>query len=294
MHLLKPAALALALLISALLLAPAHAQAGDRGKLYIVGMGPAGPLTATMQALQTVKDVDALIVSGLLQELFAKEVKGKAILFDHIAGLWDYKGRFFTSLPPKDLPKYKQERDRLTKERITIINDYLAQGKDLAMLEGGNPMVFSSSHWYAERLDSKDLVFIPGMGSAAAAMAAVGKSVIPAYGARFLLQSSPFTITDENQPDAKMLKALAPFQPTMIFYMALKNSKLFLAALAQAFSPQTPCAVVFCAGYPDKQEVLRSTLGELPKRLSEKKERYLGLLMVGDFVNGKPYLSAEQ
>lgn len=291
-HKLTPLALVLALAVA--LLIGSAAQAGPRGKLYIIGMGPAGPATATMQALQKVRDVDAVLAYKRERKLFAKELKGKTILFDHIKGLWDYKGRFFTTLPPEDLPKFKAERARLTKERVAKINALLAQGKNLGMLEGGSPMVFSSCHWYTERLDPKDVVYIPGMGSASAAMAAVGRSVIPAHQARFLLQSAPFIITDEHQPDYKVFKALAPYQPTMIFYMALKKPYSFFTALAKALSPQMPCAVVFNAGYPDEQKVLRGTLGDMPGRLAKQKNRYLGLLLVGRFLEGSPYLAAEE
>jgi precorrin-4 methylase len=272
--------------------APCRAESG-RGKLYVIGLGPAGPQTATLQALQTIRRMDALVSRPRHLEPFAEYIGDTPVWFDHLAGLWDYQGKFFTQLGPEKLAAFQARRRRLTEERLARIQAFLAQGKNLGMLESGNPCVFSSSHWYTERLDPADVVFIAGMGSDAAAMAAVGASTIPAHRARFLLQSAPFVITDDGR-DLQALKDLAPHRPTMIFYMALKKPGPFFRALRQAFSPQTPCATVYYAGFPDKEKVVRGTLADMPAKLAREPERYFGLLLVGDFLRGSPYLAAEQ
>lgn len=272
------------------LAAPSQAEAG-RGKLYVIGLGPAGPQTATLQALETIERMDALVSRPRHLKPFAKYIGATPVWFDHLAGLWDYKGKFFTQLGPKDLTAFKAERQHLTKERLARIEAFLAKGKNVGMLESGNACVFSSSHWYAERMDPKDVVFIAGMGSDAAAMAALGASTIPAHDARFLLQSAPFVITDQFR-DFQVFEKLAPYRPTMVFYMALKKPKPFFAALGKAFGPSTPCAAVYWAGWPDKQRVVRSNLAGMPAILAKEPERYMGILLVGDFLKPKPYLSS--
>ena len=254
-------------------------------------MGPAGPQTATLQALETIERMDALVSRPRHLKPFAKYIGETPVWFDHLSGLWDYKGRFFTQLGPEELAAFKAERERLTKERLVRINDFLAQGKNLGMLESGNACVFSSSHWYAERMDPKDVVFVAGMGSDAAAMAALGASTIPAHQARFLLQSAPFVITDDFR-DFQVLEKLAPYRPTMVFYMALKKPGRFFKAMGKAFGANTPCAVVFWAGWPGKQRVVRSSLADMPAKLAKEPERYMGILLVGDFLNPKPYLGS--
>ncbi len=274
-----------------ILAAPSHAGS-QRGKLYVIGLGPAGPQTATLQALETIKRMDALLSRQRHLKPFAKYIGDTPVWFDHLSGLWDYKGRFFTQLGPKELAEFKAERQRLTKERLARIEAFLAKGKNLGMLESGNACVFSSSHWYTERMDPKDVVFIAGMGSDAAAMAALGASVIPAHSARFLMQSAPFVVTDDFR-DFGVLEKLAPYRPTMVFYMALRKPEPFFAALGKAFGADTPCAVVFWAGWPDKESVVRSSLAEMPAKLAKQPERYMGLLLVGDFLKPKPYLSSK-
>ncbi len=51
-------------------------------------------------------------------------------------------------------------------------------------------------------------------------------------------------------------------------------------------------AVVFWAGYPEKERVLRGTIGDMAEKLSQDKEKFMGLLLVGRFLNGSPYDAA--
>jgi precorrin-4 methylase len=279
-------------LIVCLIILAIPAQAGvQRGKLYVIGLGPAGPQTATLQALETIKRMDALLSRPRHLKPFAKYIGDTPVWFDHLSGLWDYKGKFFTQLGPKDLAAFKAERESTTKKRIARMNDFLAKGKNLGMLESGNACVFSSSHWYTERMDPKDVVFIAGMGSDAAAMAALGASTIPAHKARFLLQSAPFVITDDFK-DFQVFEKLSLYRPTMVFYMALKKPGPFFKAMSKTFGADTPCAVVFWAGWPDKQWVLKSSLAEMPAKLAKVSERYMGILLIGDFLEPTPYLAS--
>lgn len=272
------------------LTSPSQADAA-RGKLYVIGLGPAGPQTATLQALETIERMDALLTRKRHLNPFAKYIGKTPVWFDHLSGLWDYKGKFFTQLDPKDLAAFKAERERLTKERIARIEAFIAKGKNVGMLESGSPCVFSSSHWYAERMDPKDVVFIAGMGSDAAAMAALNASAIPAHSARFLLQSAPFVITDQFK-DFQVFEKLAPYRPTMVFYMALKKPGPFFKAMAKAFGGDTPCAAVYWAGWPDKQTVVKGSLTDMPAKLAKNPERYMGILLVGDFLKPKAYLGS--
>ena len=53
-----------------------------------------------------------------------------------------------------------------------------------------------------------------------------------------------------------------------------------------------PCAVVFWAGCPDRERILRGTIGNMGEKLSKDKEKFMGILFVGRFMEGKPYESA--
>ena len=89
--------------------------------------------------------------------------------FDPWTGFWDYKGKNSQSLNSEERAAWKVARFRIRDERVGKIEKWLAEGKNVGLLDSGNPCLFGPSHWYTEHFDPSDLVIIPGMGSAAAA-----------------------------------------------------------------------------------------------------------------------------
>lgn len=172
---------------------PAHAW-GGRGHLYVIGTGPAGPQTATLQALDTLKHMDAIVAPQKHVDLFADYVEDKPVLFDPWTHVWDYKGKRMWALDPEEVAQFKKARFRIRDERVAIIKKLLSEGKDVGLMDHGNPCLYGPSHWYAEQFNEKDVIIIPGMGCDAAAMAALKKSTIPAHNARLVIQTSPFSL----------------------------------------------------------------------------------------------------
>jgi precorrin-4 methylase len=247
---------------------------------------------ATMEALETIKRMDLFLAPKDTQvKLFAEYMGDKPVLFDPWKGFWDYKEKFMFDLNKEERAKFYVERFRLRDERVETIKTLLAEGKDVGLLESGNPCLFGPSHWYVEEMDPADVVIIPGMGCDAAAMAALGKSTIPAHDTRFVLQTAPFFLTDWWD-DRALLKKVVEYPTTMVLYMAMYEPQKLFTALEGAFPPDMPCAVVFWAGYPDRQRVVRGTLANMGETLSKDKEKFMGLLFIGRFLEGKPYEAA--
>ncbi len=138
-------------------------------------------------------------------------------------GFWDYNGKSYGQLTKEEYAKFKVERFRLRDERAEQIKKLLAEGKNVGLLDSGNPCLFGPSHWYVEQFDEQDLVIIPGMGCDAAALAALGKSIIPAYKTRFVMQTAPMFLMDHKLEDRQILKDLSKYSVNMIQYMALGN-----------------------------------------------------------------------
>ncbi|MCI5118100.1 MAG: tetrapyrrole methylase [Candidatus Electrothrix sp. LOE1_4_5] len=269
-----------------------------KGRFYIIGTGPSGPQMATLQALETIKQMDAIIAPAGHAERFADYIVEKPVLFDPWQGFWEYKGRPQDALSEKERKAFNKERFRLRDERINKIKELLAEGKDVGLLDSGNPSLFGPSHWYIEHFAPEDLVIIPGMGCDAAAMAVLGKSIIPAYDTRFVMQTAPFFLTDsffqteKNKDAMQVLKDLADYPVSMVLYMALKKPIELFAQLKKIYPADMPCAVVYWAGYPDKQRVVRGTVADMGQKLAQDKEKFMGLLFIGRFLEGKPYEAA--
>lgn len=269
-----------------------QAAAYGRGHFYAIGTGPAGPRTATLQALDTIKKMDLIVASDRHVKLFAEYVGNKPVLFDPWTDIWDYKGKPQQKLNNTELTQFKVERFRIRDKRIAQFKHLLAEGKDIGLLDSGNPCLYGPSHWYVEQMDPEDVVIIPGMGCDSAAMATLGKSTIPAHNAGFVLQTAPFSLMGWGLKENNILKDLAKYPSTMVFYMALWKSEELFAELNKVFPPDMPCAVVFWAGYPDRERILRGTVADMREKLSKDKEKFMGLLLVGRFMEGKPYESA--
>lgn len=82
------------------------------GRLYIIGTGPAGPHMATLQALETMKRVDAIVAPDDHLKLFEEYVGDKPVLFDPWEGLFDYQGKSMRELTPTERVQFIEERDR--------------------------------------------------------------------------------------------------------------------------------------------------------------------------------------
>ena len=279
-------------LLAAAWVFPSAAMAWGRGHLYVIGAGPAGPRTATLQALDTLKQMDVLVAPDKQIHLFAEYAGQKPVLFDPWTDIWDYKGKSMWELNEAELGAFKEERFRIREERVAKIKDLLAKGKDVGLMEYGNPCLYGPSHWYVEQFDPEDVVVIPGMGCDAAAMAALKRSTIPAHDSHFVIQTSPFSLMRWGGKEQGILKDLGKYPSTMIFYMALWKQEALFKILNGGLPPETPCAVVFWAGYPEKERILRGTVGDMSEKLSKDKEKFMGLLFVGRFLEGKPYENA--
>jgi len=151
-----------------LCLSPSQVAAWGRGHFYVIGTGPAGPQMATLQALNTIKRMDVIISSDKHAKLFAEYIGNKSIPFDPWTGFWDYKGKSRQKLSKEETARFKVERFRIRDKRVEQIKLLLAEGKDVGLLDSGNPCLFGPSHWYVESFDPDDLVIIPGLGCDAA------------------------------------------------------------------------------------------------------------------------------
>ena len=130
------------------------------------------------------------------------------------------------------------------------------------------------------------------MGADAAGLAALGKSIMPAHKSRFLVQTAPFFLLGHDDDDVQVLRDLEKYDASMVYYMALENPERLFDGLKRAFPEDTPCAVVYWAGFPLVQKVVWGDVGDMSERIAQEDEKYMGILFVGRFLAGKPYESA--
>jgi precorrin-4 methylase len=257
----------------------------------VIGAGPAGPQTATIQAVNTIKRMDVILATQQHVNLFSEYVGQKPVLFDPWKELWYYKGKSIGQLDKKELADFANERTRILEERVSQIKALLSEGKDVGLMDYGNPCLYSPTHMYAEYFDPEDVVVIPGMGCDAAAMAALKRSTMPAHDNYFVIQTAPATLMREEGKQQEIFRNLSKYPSTMIFYSPLSLHKELFKDLNATLPPDMPCAIVFWAGYPEKERILRGTIADMSEKLKNEKETFMGLLLVGRFLEGKPRLA---
>ncbi|MCA1906064.1 MAG: hypothetical protein LDL11_05685 [Desulfarculus sp.] len=275
----------------------------QHGVLHIIGCGPGGPRTATLQALETIRRMDVILAPARQAKLFADYIGDKPVAFDPWAGFWDYDGQRFDRLTPTQAKRFPAARAKAQAKNLARLRALLEQGLDVGLLEFGNPCLFGPGQWYAEQLHPAEVVVIPGMGADAAALAALRASAMPAYDARFLVQSAPFFLTGQGvSPDMRLTNkaqgqdiwSLLASQPhSLILYMALPDSERLLKLLLTHYPGDLPCAVVYWAGEDGKQRVVRGRLDEMEAKLADEPERFMGLLVLGRFLEGRPFTAAQ-
>lgn len=261
------------------------------GTFYVVGTGPAGPEHATLRALEVIQGADFILCSDKMKQRFQAYLKDKPILADPWKGMWDYHGIPWEAIPklkPEEQRAFQQERIRRREEIVGQIKAKLAKGKTVALLDSGDPCLFGPSHWFIEGFDPQQVEIIPGVGAFSAAMAALKKSSLPAYDTRFLMQTSPFFLFGKAKRE-KVIQDLAQYPVTMVFYMGLKKLPNLIPLLKKYHPGDLPVAVVYHAGYPDKEKVVKGTLDNILEKITGEKEKWLGLIIVGRCLEGKPY-----
>ena len=169
----------LALLV--LFFSPAGAETPPPGKatgsLYLVGMGPGDPDLATLRAVKVVKGADLVICHKYLAEKFPGLLKGKTVEGPELGvWIWHGYGRKAADFQGKEREKFHESqkaRDRV----IFKIRKALSEGKCVAILDSGDPLIYGPWGWSLEEFEDANPVVVPGLSCFNAANAALKRDV---------------------------------------------------------------------------------------------------------------------
>lgn len=101
---------------------------------------------------------------------------------------------------------------------------------------------------------------------------------------RFVMLTSPRSLFGESHEKDNILKDISRYDVTMVFYMSLSSMDRLVEKFRKYYPPDLPMAIVYYAGYAEKERVLRSRLGTILDDLKKGDEKWLGLLIVGESV----------
>lgn len=265
-----------------LLFIAAVACAGESGKLYVVGMGPAGADLTAPRALDMVRKADVLLCSPGMPDkfkMFGASIDPGKVAFNP----WEnIMGEAVRKLKKSDPEAWRDAREKQKQKVQDFVRRQIADGKTVVMMDGGDPCIYGPSlHYLLEGFDDAQFEVIAGMGAFNAAGAALKRTLTPST-ARFVLLTSPQSMFGENwEKQDDILKDLSKYDTTMIWYMSLRSIDKVVARMKRFFPPDLPIAIVYYAGYPEKEKVLKSSLAMILADVQQMNEKWLGLFIAG-------------
>ncbi len=249
------------------------------GKFYIVGMGTA-PDLITLRAVEAIRQAQIILLEDPSERDYWKDLIG-----DKEVWICPLRVRVGLGLDPKTVndPAVRdvvEQNARIRQEIVDKIRRAVEDGKTVAALKGGDPMIYGTT-FYLEMLPADfPSEIIPGIGAFQASAAAVKMSPVFGY------DTSSTILTMDDWPGRNDVnEKLMATRTTMVFYtMNLDYPRLF-AQLKRHYPPATPVAVVSFAGDRQKQTVLRSTVGRFLAEVDYRGlPREAHMLLVGKFL----------
>jgi len=256
--------------------------AEKEGKLYVIGMGPAGPDLAAPRGLAVLEKADIFLCPPYVQKNFPGQIDPAKVAFDPWEGIHDEEAM---KLRKTDYAKWLQRVEKRKKKVFNFVMDAINKKKTVVMLDSGDPCVYGPSlYWLLKGFDHRYLEVIPGISAFNAASAALKKPMI-GEGINFVMLTAPHSMFGRSfKKGDDLLKELSGYNVTMVFYMALSSMDKLVEKFSRYYPPDLPMAIVYYAGYPDKQMVLKTSLRTVLDDLKKTDEKWLGLLIIGKAV----------
>src|SRR3954449_1316405 len=174
----------------------------------------------------------------------------------------------------------------LSLERIVAeLVDAHAAGLDVARLHSGDPSIYSALAEQCRHLDALGVSYeiVPGVPAFAAAAAALGRELTVPGVAQTVTLTRVATLSTA-MPAGEDLRTLSAPGATLVLHLAAAQVDVIVPdLLAGGYPPETPCAVVAFASWP-QETVLRCTLAELAERTHAAGITRTAVIVVGDVL----------
>ncbi|MBZ4557790.1 precorrin-4 C(11)-methyltransferase [Mycobacterium avium subsp. hominissuis] len=166
---------------------------------------------------------------------------------------------------------------------ITELRRAHAAGHDVARLHSGDPSLYSALAEQCRRLDALGIGYeiVPGVPAFAAA-AAVLKRELTVPGVAQTVTLSRVATLSTAMPPGEDLATLARTGGTLVLHLAAAQIDSIVGQLLDnGRQPQTPCAVVAFASWP-QETVLRGTLDDIAAQMHDARITKTAVIIVGD------------
>jgi uroporphyrin-III C-methyltransferase len=236
------------------------------GKVFIVGAGPGDPKLITLKAVESIKSADVVLYDRLVSKKIVAMIPKRAEKM--------YVGRDVGD----DYKHQDTTNDMMVK--------FAKKNKNVVRLKGGDPFIFGRGGEEAEFLRKHKVKYeiIPGITSG---IGSAEYSGIPLTHRKFA-SSVVFVTGHEDAKKSEGVvdwKRLAKAVDTIVIMMGLSRIEIISKKLISGgLSKNTPVAVIQ-NGTTDEHRMIKGTLSNITKKISEAKIKPPSIIVVGKVVN---------
>ena len=229
------------------------------GSFYGVGVGPGDPQLLTLKALRILQEVPLICTPRSV-------TSAESYAFDIVRGFLDEQKQEIIRIPfPVDDEAGAAE---VWRNAADTIGSHLSQGKDVAFITEGDPMLYSTFSYVLDRVTSGypdvTVEIIPGVSSVMAAAASAGVPLVT-HGQRLVILPAVYGIDDLSE-------AIANYDTIVL----MKVNRTLLQALANLEQLGLAGKGIYVRrASTDREEVVRDL-----SKLSEEDLDYFSLLII--------------
>jgi precorrin-4 methylase len=246
-----------------------------KGKFYLVGVGPGDPDLATLRALKVMEKADVIFAGKRISDRFGACLKGKKVIAGYHR-LFPFYGKDCSPLTRTEKARERmscEEYHRKQAEFAARVRAAVSQGKTVAMLDSGDPLIYGPCSWVLTELSDLDTEVVPGLSCFNAANSALRAGVTEGKSSHSVILASGWSVEE-----------MAVHGSTMVLFTMRTEFKKFIDNLSKHYPSHTPVGIVFSAGYAEKEKVVRATLGTILDKVGDNRLPFEYLLYVGDFL----------
>jgi len=237
----------------------------ETARVYLIGAGPGDPELLTLRGKRLLQQAELVLYDYLVDPRVLAHARAGAELVC--------------------LGRHGQGRLLSQEEVNQQMIGAARAGKTVVRLKGGDPAIFGRLGEEIAALEAQGIGYevVPGVTAALGAGSYAG---IPLTHREFA--SSVAFVTGQQcrdkQPEALDLEGLARFPGTLVFYMGVTTVDRWASGLIEHGKPaDTPVAIVRRCSLPE-QQVLSTTLEQLPELFASSKLRPPVVIIVGEVV----------
>lgn len=225
-------------------------------KVWFIGAGPGAPDLLTIRAARLIGEADVVVwARSLVDEGVLEHARPDAEIMES------------TTIP---LEGVRDFYERAIEEDLTI-----------ARLQSGDPSLWGAVLEQIEVCEELGVPWeiVPGVSALGAAAAAIGRELTVPEIAQSVILTRRASRTP--MPEGEDIKSFAAHGTTMAIFLSAARPRLLQEELIEGgYAPQTPCAVVYKASWPD-QQIIECRLEELADRVREAGFTRQALVFVG-------------